>query len=244
MRNVKAVVEYDGTDFKGFQYQPGLPTIQGELQRVLEILVQKPVTIYGAGRTDTGVHAQGQVFNFKTDASIPTDRICYAFNSILPEAIRVVGAEEVELDFHSRFSAKSRWYRYRILNRKLDSALRNRFVWHIHKPLLIEDMTYGSELLMGINDFSSFACACEDNESFYRNLTQLSITEDGDEVLIDIRANAFLRSMVRVIVGTLVEVGLGLRLYQDIQNILEARDRKLAGNTAPAKGLCLMEVEY
>lgn len=244
MRNVKVVIEYDGTDFAGFQYQPGELSIQGELERVLLELVKSKVTVFGAGRTDAGVHAIGQVINFHSEINIPVQKMCLVFNSLLPQGISAVSAEEVSEDFHSRYCAKSRWYQYRILNRENKSAQRARFCWHIRKILNIDAMIESAQYLIGVNDFSSFSCAGCETSCFIRNLTNIGIKRENDEVVIDVRANAFLRSMVRVIIGTLVEVGLGKRLPEEMKQILEGRNRVLAGATAPACGLCLMEVEY
>lgn len=244
MRNVKVVVEYDGTDFFGFQYQPEVPTIQGELDRVLSRIVEEPLTIYGSGRTDAGVHAVGQVINFHTRGTIPIDRVCVAMNSLLPASIAALVAEEVDEAFHARYSAKSRLYRYDILNRDVKSALVGRFCWHVNRPLDVEAMAEGARPLVGVHDFASFACADRDDESTVRDLSRIEVRREGERVIVEVRANAFLRSMCRVIVGTLVEVGFGRRPASDISNILEARDRGAAGKTAPPQGLCLVEVEY
>lgn len=244
MRNIRIVVEYDGTDYFGFQYQPGVPTIQGELERVLSLIVKENVTVYGSGRTDAGVHAAGQVINFRTAGSIPTEKLCIAMNSLLPDSIAAIDASEVEPDFHSRYSAVSRLYAYDILNSETPSALKSRFCWHVRRPLNIELMREGAKPLVGVHDFSSFACADRDEGSPVRDLKEIDAAGAGEHVVVTMRANAFLRSMVRIIVGTLVEVGLGLRPCSDTETILRAADRRLAGKTAPARGLCLVEVEY
>lgn len=244
MRNVKVVVEYDGTDYFGYQYQPNVPTVQGELERVLSKIVKEKVSIYGSGRTDSGVHAAGQVINFLTSGSIPIEKLCVAMNSLLPTSISAVRAEEVSEDFHARYSARSRLYRYSILNRELRSALAGRFAWHVNRQLDTDAMNEGKEHLLGVRDFCSFASADRDDGSTIRNMQEIVVRREEDCVLIDVRANAFLRSMVRVIVGTLVEVGLGQRPSSQIRDILEARDRRAAGKTAPPQGLCLLDVEY
>ena len=244
MRNVKVVVEYDGTDYFGFQYQPNVPTIQGELERALAEILKEQVTVIGSGRTDAGVHAAGQVVNFRTEGSIPTDRVCAAMNSLLPRSIAALQAEEVDERFHARFSAKSRLYRYDILNRETRSALLGRFCLHVPKALDVDAMAEAGRCLAGVHDFSSFASADAEDESPVRNLMQFDVRRSGQRVILDFRANAFLRSMVRVIVGTLVEVGLGRRDAGEVKSILEAGDRRVAGKTAPPHGLCLTEVEY
>ncbi|MCE5200653.1 MAG: tRNA pseudouridine(38-40) synthase TruA [Armatimonadota bacterium] len=243
MRNVKVVVEYDGTDYFGFQYQPKVPTVQGELERVLSRIVKERVTVYGSGRTDAGVHATGQVINFRTCGSIPVEKICLAMNSLLPASIAALQAEEVDDDFHSRYSAKSRLYRYDILNRDLRSALIGRYSWHVSRELNVDAMREAATCLEGVRDFESF-CTSREDEMTVRNITRIGVDRQGEHVIIEIGANAFLRSMVRVIVGTLAEVGTGKRHWSEVGKILEARDRKVAGKTAPPQGLCLMHVEY
>ncbi|MCL5102678.1 MAG: tRNA pseudouridine(38-40) synthase TruA [Armatimonadetes bacterium] len=244
MRNIKVVVEYDGTDYFGFQFQPGVPTVQGELERVLSEIVKEEVTVYGSGRTDTGVHAAGQVINFHTEGTIPIERICIAMNSMLPRDIAALEAIEVDAGFHSRYSAISRLYKYDILNRDVKSALMGRYRWHVNRPLDVKAMSEAADCLMGVHDFSSFACSGSETGTTVRNLIKLEIQRIGERVIIELKANAFLRSMVRVIVGTLVEVGLGERCGSEIPGILAACDRRLAGKTAPPQGLCLVEVEY
>lgn len=244
MRNVKVVVEYDGTDFYGFQYQPDVPTIQGELERVLSKIVKHRVTVHGSGRTDAGVHAAGQVINFRTVGTIPIDRVCVAMNSLLPAGIAALEACEVAPDFHARYSAKSRLYRYDILNRDTRSALQGRFCWHVRKPLDIHTMRECAKTLVGTHDFSAFACADRDEGSPVRTVHRAEVVRAGEHVVIEMRANSFLRGMVRIAVGTLVEVGLGLRSVSQFKDILRAADRRAAGRTAPPQGLCLVEVEY
>jgi tRNA pseudouridine38-40 synthase len=221
-----------------------VPTIQGELERVLSTIVKRKVIIYGSGRTDAGVHAAGQVINFRIGDGIPTERICAAMNSLLPKDIAVLRATEVQDDFHARYSAVSRLYRYDILSRSVRSALEGRFSWHIDRPLDVDSMRVGANCLVGIHDFSSFWCARGADNCPIRDMISVEVSECGEHVIIEMRANAFLRSMVRVIVGTLVNVGLGKLAGSDVCDILETKDRRAAGKTAPPQGLCLMEVEY
>lgn len=244
MRNVKVVVQYDGTDYFGFQFQPRVPTIQWELERVLSMIVKERVGVYGSGRTDAGVHAAGQVISFRTDGTIPIEKLCIAMNSLLPNSIAAVEASEVEASFHARYSAKSRLYAYDVLNRAVPDALASRFSWHVRRPLDVLAMDESAKSLLGVHDFSSFACADRDEGSPMRDLQEIEVTRAGEHVIVTMRANAFLRSMARIIVGTLVEVGMGIRPGSDIERILEAADRRLAGKTAPAHGLCLREVQY
>lgn len=245
MRNIRLVVEYDGTDWFGFQFQPDKPTIQAELERVLEKILKERVVVYGSGRTDAGVHAAGQVISFRTVGTIPIDRLTLAMNSLLPDSIVAISAEEVDNDFHARYSAKSRVYRYDILNAPRRSALDGRWSWHVRQPLDVETMAEAGRELVGVHDFTSFCCADRDDGSPIREMMSVSVTrERGDHLIIEMRANAFLRSMVRVIVGMLVEIGQGRRGANEMKTILEARDRRVAGKTAPARGLCLVDVEY
>jgi len=245
LRNIKLTIEYDGTDYFGFQYQPGVPTLQGEIERVLSKIVKEGVTVYGSGRTDAGVHAAGQVINFRTEGGIPVEKLCIAMNSLLPPSIAAREAAEVDEAFHARYSAKSRLYRYDILNRETRSALEGRFCWHVRWPLDANAMNDVAQCLLGVHDFTSFASADRDDGcSPVRSVSEISVQRHGEHVVLTIRANAFLRSMVRTIVGTLVEVGLGKRPGARIAEILEAKDRTAAGKTAPPHGLCLIEVEY
>lgn len=244
MRNVKVVVQYDGTDYFGFQFQPEVPTVQRELERVLSLIVKERVGVYGSGRTDSGVHAAGQVISFRTDGTIPIEKLCVAMNSLLPNSIAAVEASEVEPDFHARYSATSRLYAYDVLNRTMPDALASRFSWHVRRPLDVRAMDESARSLLGIHDFSSFVCADRDEGSPMRDLKEIAVSRVGEHVIVTMRANAFLRSMARIIVGTLVEIGLGMRPGSDVEKILDAADRRLAGKTAPAQGLCLREVKY
>jgi len=244
VRNIKVVVSYDGTDYFGFQYQPGVPTVQAELERVLALITKEKVTVFGSGRTDAGVHAEGQVINFRTEARIPIDKLCVAMNSLLPPSVAAMEASEVDADFHARYSARARLYAYDILNRETPHALQARYSWHVRRPLNVEAMSVAAKPLVGVCDFTSFACADRDDGSPVRDMMSIDVERRGEHVIVSMRANAFLRSMARIIVGTLVEVGLGIRSASEVENILEARDRRTAGKTAPPHGLCLKEVEY
>ncbi len=246
MRNIKLICEYDGTRYHGFQRQAdGIPTIQGTLEDRLEKLAGHKVTVIGSGRTDSGVHALGQVTNFKTTSRIPADRFAPALNSVLPPDIRIISGEEVSLEFHSRFSARSKTYKYFILNREAPSAVLRRYAYHIPRTLNMEKMIQASTYIVGRHDFSSFTGAKAVSHNFTRNVTELICSRETQDILsILIKADGFLYNMVRNITGTLLEVGRGKLEPEDILSILEARDRRLAGPTAPPHGLFLMEVEY
>jgi len=244
VRNIKAVVEYDGTDFSGFQRLPKRRTIQGELERALAQVMKEPVRVVGAGRTDAGVHAAGQVISFKTECAIPIERVCVALNSALPRDIAVKTAEEVPLDFSARYSARSRKYEYSILIADQPSALRGRFAWQVSSELDLPAMREASAFLLGKHDFAAFSLSRSDGKTTVREVKSIEIDRRDDVVLIVLEANGFLHSMARRIVGTLVEVGQGRRPPEDLKTILESKDRSTAGKTAPARGLCLIEVEY
>jgi tRNA pseudouridine38-40 synthase len=242
--NVKLVVEYDGTAYAGFQVQPKMPTVQGELERAIATLTGQTIRISAAGRTDTGVHASGQVVNFLTTARFEIDTYLRALNGLLPEDIAVKEVSFVELSFHSRFRARSRQYRYSIVNRSAKPAVGRQYVYHFRRRLDIEAMQQACDILIGQHDFASFAAADEDTESTVRTIKALRCERCDDTVTVNIEADAFLPRMVRNIVGTLIWVGTYKMDLKRFQEVLEARDRTLAGPTAPARGLCLTKVNY
>lgn len=244
MRNIRLTVEYDGTDYFGFQRQPGRRTIQGEIEWALSRLTKESVKVVGAGRTDAGVHALGQVVSFRSGGTIPTGKIPLAVNSLLSRDIVAREASEVAPEFHARFSAKSRAYKYVVLNDKLPSALFGRFSWYMPYDLDLERMKSAAADLLGTHDFTSFSAADMDTPGRVRELKKLTIRRSGELVVFELEANAFLHSMARIIVGTLVEVGQGRRDAAEIKDILKLKDRRLAGKTAPPQGLVLMEVTY
>ncbi|MEN6520848.1 MAG: tRNA pseudouridine(38-40) synthase TruA [Armatimonadota bacterium] len=244
MRNIKVVVEYDGTDYFGFQKQPGMQTIQGKLESALTRIIKETVAVCGAGRTDAGVHAHGQVINFKAGGTIQTKKIVVALNSMLPKDIVAKDAVEAPDEFHSRYSAKSRVYKYVILNDEIPSAISARFVWCFPYKLDETVMNRAAEALLGVHDFTSFSAAGADIPHRVREIKKLAVHRNGKHIIFDIEANAFLHSMARIIVGTLTDVGQGRLEPKDIARILEAKDRRLAGKTAPPSGLSLMEVTY
>ena len=244
MRNIKVVIEYDGTRYQGFQYQPGAPTIQGELERVIAGLVKEPVTVYGAGRTDSGVHAAGQVISFRSNCSIPIDRMCIALNSRLPGDISAVQAEDVADDFHARYSATKRVYRYRILNAGLRSALICRFAWHVCRPLDVAAMHHAAQAIVGVHDFKGFCRGNDETKTTVRRIDASGVLRTEDIIEVEIAASGFLRSMVRMIVGTLVDVGSGIKTIDDIVKNLDGAETRVKSAAAPPQGLCLVRVEY
>ncbi len=245
-RNIKLILEYDGTNYHGWQSQAGSgkPTIQDTLEQALHVLTKTGCRVYSSGRTDAGVHAFGHVANFKTRSSIPAEAWAPALNHLLPADIRVLVSEEVEPAFHARFSALSKIYRYRILNRHAPSALYRNYAWHIHAPLNLRKMRLASVCLVGKHDFSAFRGAGCGAKTPVRTLLKAEIKKKGDFVEIVLEADAFLQYMARNITGTLVDVGLGKYGPDRVEQILKSRDRTSAGRTAPPRGLFLIEVIY
>jgi tRNA pseudouridine38-40 synthase len=244
MRTLKLVLEYDGFDYCGWQVQAGAPTIQGVLEQALTKILGERVRTHGAGRTDAKVHALGQVASFRCSSSIPATALQRGLNSLLPRDVVVYDAQDAPADFHARFSALGKIYTYRILNRSVRAPLRLRYVWHLRQALDVAAMAGAGALLQGTHDFAAFQATGSAVKTTERTLAALTITREGDEVVISCTANGFLRHMVRNIVGTLVEVGQGTRMPADIKRIIDGRDRRLAGATAPPQGLYLVQVLY
>ena len=244
MRHVTLVVQYDGTDFAGFQIQPDVPTVQAELQLALSRLLQQPTPLSAASRTDAGVHALGQVALFETESPIPVERLAQALNAILPRAVSIVSAAEAAEGFHPRYSAVEKLYSYRILNRWLPSPFIERYAWRVERPLVLDDIREAARGLLGEHDFASFCAAGSSVSDTVRRVHRLDVQREGDLVEFFLGGNGFLYKMVRIMVGTLVEVGLGRREPGDVERILLGRDRNQAGRTAPAQGLTLVKVEY
>ncbi len=241
---IRAAVEYDGSRFFGFQFQPAARTVAGELERALSSLLQEPVKISGAGRTDTGVHASGQVISFSTVRSFPFERLAVACNSRLPDDVSVRDVAIVDAPFSARFSARSRTYVYAILRRKDRSALLARRAYHVYGTLDVDAMREGAKHLIGEHDFRSFCGMLPEGGVTIRTVRALDIGESGEYLRVQISADGFLHRMVRTIVGTLVECGLERRDPTTIPDVLDAKARAAAGLTAPAHGLYLAGVRY
>ena len=245
MRNIKFTIEYDGTGYHGWQIQPNSLTIQGVLQEQIGVITGERVSLIASGRTDAGVHALGQVANFRTESRITLDALKRGVNSLIPDDIAVREVEEVGDDFHARFSAKSKLYEYRILNRQAPSPLERNFSWHLSRKLDLNRMRKGGEMLVGTHDFSSFRAAHSDNLNPVRTLMTIKIRKARNHVIsIRMRADAFLKQMARNIVGTLVDVGKQRTDPEGLRQILDGRDRTRAGMAAPPHGLFLVEVGY
>lgn len=245
MRAFKIVVEYDGTDYAGWQYQTNATTIQGELERNLSLLCREPIRIHGSGRTDAGVHAIGQVAHFHTEAEISAERIRRSLNGMLNNDISVLTVEAVDLSFHARRSARGKHYVYRILNRKSPSAYLQRQVWHVPKPLERARMEAAMAAIEGEHDFQAFCCAKHTARSTVRTVSRAEIVDDGPHQMhFHFEGTGFLRYMVRSLVGSVVDVGLGRLKLEDFKTLFQSKRRAGAGRTAPAKGLLLYEVFY
>ncbi len=246
MQNFKLTIEYDGSAYNGWQRQADAPTVQEALERALGTMTRSTVTLIGAGRTDAGVHALGQVANFHCETRLAPEEIIRGLNSLLPRDIAIRDCCRMPDDFHARFSAKSKRYHYRILNRTTRAAVGRNYAWFIHRPLDARAMGQAAERLIGLQDFKSFESSGSPRAHTRRHVMQAVWVEaPADRCLtFRIEADGFLRGMVRNMVGTLVAVGLGKLDPQAIETILASRDRRCAGIMAPARGLFLVEVKY
>ncbi len=239
---IRLTLEYDGTDFKGWQIQPDQRTVQGELQARLEQLYGAPISVTASGRTDAGVHALGQVVNFTPTRDISIDRLQHALNGMLPPDVAVNSADYVGPDFHARFDALRRHYFYRIRYNK--QPIGRQYAWYIRRKLDLNAVKRASKILIGQHDFTSFCVAANERENRVCQVYTCDWLRQGDELTFHISGNRFLRAMVRSIVGTLVEMGRGARSAESMHDILGARNRQSAGESAPAQGLFLERVIY
>lgn len=244
MRNLKLVIEYDGTDYCGWQSQKNGPTIQDAVEEALSQIMSQRIRIVGSGRTDSGVHALGQVAHLRTCSQIAPSSLLRGANSLLPPDIRLRKVEEVAESFHARYGAASRVYEYRIWNASEPSVFLRHYSWWVREPLDVEAMARCARTLVGRHDFSSFQGADEKEVSPLREVMEARFGKEGEEVRFFIQANSFVRHMVRNIVGTLVEVGKGKLLPEAFAAVFSARDRTKAGIAAPARGLFLVRVCY
>lgn len=272
MRNIKLSIEYEGTNYSGWQIQNNYQspvtrrqskTIQETIEKTLQRILQEKVKVIGSGRTDSGVHALAQVANFKTNSPLPLSKIQKALNSLLPEDVSIKDIRKVKEDFHSRYSAKSKTYRYFIKNSEIRSVFLNKYAWHIPYPLNLKLMRKEAKTLLGKHDFKSFCANGSSAKTTVRTVKALSIKtsnhmlsaiprtklplghgETTKLIVINIESDGFLYTMVRAIVGTLIEIGRGRLKERGLKKILLAKNRKQAGPTAPAQGLFLVEVKY
>ena len=244
MRNIKLTIEYDGKDYNGWQKQPNKLNIQGEIEKAIETVTGKKVELIGSGRTDAGVHAFAQVANFKIDSDFPIEKIAIAINSQLKTSIRIQKAEEVEENFHSRYHCHKKTYSYIIDNSEQGTAIYRNYTYHVPQPLDVEAMQKAVNYLVGEHDFSSFKSSGTSSKSSVRTIYEAKVLREQERVVIMLTGSGFLYNMVRIISGTLVEIGKGEKKPEEMKKILEAKDRSLAGKTLPAQGLFLMNVSY
>lgn len=244
MKRVKLVVAYDGTNYHGWQVQDNGITIEEVLNRTISELVQEDIKVIGASRTDAGVHACGNVAVFDTESRIPGDKFSFALNQRLPEDIRIQESCEVDADFHPRYADTVKIYEYNILNRRFELPTKRLYAAFCYYPMDIERMNQAAAYLVGEHDFKSFCSAGAQVQTTVRTIYAVNVTKADDMVHIRITGNGFLYNMVRIIAGTLMQVGTGLMEPEQVKEILEARDRSKAGPTAVAKGLTLVEIRY
>ena len=245
MRNIKLTIEYDGKDFNGWQKQPNKLNIQGNIEQAIKNVTGEDVELFASGRTDAGVHSFGQVANFKTESLIPLEKIPIALNTNLKKSIRIIKAEEVDEKFHSRLSCKKKTYRYVINNSSCESAIYRNLETYIPSRLNINKMKEAAKYFEGEYDFKAFKASGTSSKSSVRTIYNLNIIEkENNRIYIEITGNGFLYNMVRIISGTLVEVGMEKIKPEEIAEIIESKDRSKAGKTLPAHGLFLLNVEY
>lgn len=244
LRNLKLVVEYDGTGLAGWQRQDGQDTVQGWLEKAFQSMTQQEVVVRGAGRTDAGVHAEGQVANVEVASRIPAIGFLRGLNTFLPREIAVLEVADVPATFNARFSARGKIYRYQVWNHSVRSPRLARYAWHVYDPLDVHAMREGAAVLTGEHDFRAFRAADCDRKNTIRIIRRLDVRRDGAMVSIEVEGTAFLRNMVRILAGTLVAVGRGKMTGVEVAEALASGDRTRAGITAPAWGLTLARVIY
>ncbi len=244
MRNIKLTIEYDGKDFNGWQKQPKKLNIQGEIERAISEITGEEIELIASGRTDAGVHSLGQTANFKTNSNLPVEKFPIAINSKLKKSIIVKSAEEVDERFHSRYSVKSKKYRYTINNSEYGSAIFREMEYHFPQKLDIKKMQEAAKYFEGEHDFKGFKASGTSSKNSVRTIYKAEVIKKNDRVYIELTGSGFLYNMVRIISGTLLDVGIGKIKPEEITEIIESKDRKRAGKTLPAHGLCLVEVNY
>ncbi|MDP7195608.1 MAG: tRNA pseudouridine(38-40) synthase TruA [SAR202 cluster bacterium] len=245
MAKYKIIIEYDGTDFVGWQKQENGPSIQSSIEDAIKKLTSENVNVFGAGRTDSGVHAKGQVAHFEFSKNISLDNIRDGINQHLrPLPIAILDVKEVNDDFHARFSAKLRTYKYLIINRRAPLTFNKNLAWGVFKKLNIDAIVEAASIFVGKHDFNAFRSIDCQSSSSIKTILSCSIETNDQHIILNVSAKSFLHSQVRIMVGTLVEVGKGKFNSSDVKNIIKSRDRSKAGATAPAQGLYLLKVEY
>jgi len=244
MRRIRCIISYDGTNYVGWQVQPNGVTIQEKLENALFELTGERIRVEGSGRTDSGVHARAQVAHFDTEARMAADKFAIAMNMHLPDDIRVLFSEECDSTFHARFSAKNKQYCYTVQLGPHKDVFARLTSLHLHVSPDIARMQQAASIVIGTHDFDAFKCAASSMENTVRTITDSKWTLNGRFLTYTVGGNGFLYNMVRILVGTMLEIGSGKRPFSDMEDALEGKNRKLAGATAPAHGLCLMRVSY
>ena len=245
MRNFKLTIEYDGSRYQGWQRLASTDrTVQGKLEQALSRLLEEEIEVSGSGRTDAGVHAKGQVASFHSRTELECGKLLRELREVLPEDIGILSLEEVSPRFHARLHAREKFYRYRVWNSEEPCVFQRKYVYVLPQKLDLDRMRRAAADLTGSHDFRSFCGKKSDKKSTLRRVDSIEIGRAGEEVHLDFRGEGFLYQMVRILTGTLLEVGMGTRDAESMPQLLEARDRAQAGYTVPAKGLCLMEVSY
>ena len=244
MRNIKLIIEYDGKGFNGWQKQPNKLNIQGEIERAIKEVTGEEVELNASGRTDAGVHAISQVANFKTQSNIDINKIPLALNSKLKKSIIIKKAEDVDLNFHARYNAKGKKYRYIINNSLVGSAIYRDLEYNFPIKLDVEKMKHAAKYFEGEHDFKAFRSSGTSNKNSVREIYKVEIKEENERIILEFTGNGFLYNMVRIMVGTLMDVGLGKIKPESIKDIIDSKERTKAGKTAPAQGLYLVEVYY
>ena len=244
MRNIKLTIEYDGKDFNGWQKQPNKLNIQGTIEQAISKITGEEIKLDASGRTDAGVHSLGQVANFKTNSNLPIERFPIAINANLKKSIRILAAEEVDDRFHSRLTCKQKTYRYIINNSLYGSAIYRNLEYHVPQKLDVEKMKEAAKYFEGEHDFKAFKASGTSSKSSIRKIYKAEVYKDEDRIFIELTGNGFLYNMVRIISGTLVDVGLGKTIPKDVESIILEGKRENAGKTLPAHGLYLVKVKY
>lgn len=244
MKRVKLIIAYDGTNYCGWQIQINGITVEEVLNKAISELTGVETAVIGASRTDSGVHAMGNVAVFDTESKIPGEKFSFALNQRLPNDIRIQKSEEVPLEWHPRFCNSTKTYEYKILNRKFDMPTQRLYTHFVYMPLNVEKMKEAAKYIVGEHDFASFCSSGSQVESTVRTVYRLEVDKNDDVISIIISGNGFLYNMVRIIVGTLIKVGLGVYPPEYVKEIIEAKDRNAAGPKAPACGLMLVKIDY
>jgi len=244
LRRIKLVIEYDGSFYHGWQIQRDLPSVQEEIEKAIFRVTGEKVSVTGSGRTDTGVHACGQVAHFDTESRIPSEKFAIVLNTVLPPSVAVLSSKEVSPDFHARFSAVKKTYKYKVLNRPMRSPIMEKRAWHVPVPLDIDKMNKAAAYFLGLHDFTAFCASGHSVTNFVRYIYESGWTYENECLVYTVTGNGFLYNMVRIMTGTMVEVGMNKRPAESIPELLEKKNRRLAGITAPPHGLYLWEVFY